>query len=75
MKLVLSRQFFENFQIEDFMKNRSVGAKLLHAEGQTYRRTRWKPIVALSNSTKTLLKMTPLRRYETPRTETLYKVS
>ena len=35
MKIKFSREFFENLQIQDFMKIRPVGAKLFHAEGHT----------------------------------------
>jgi hypothetical protein len=32
-------QIFENLQIQDFMKIRSVGAELFHADGRTDRQT------------------------------------
>ena len=35
MKLVLSWQVFEKYQISNFIKIRSVEAELFHADGQT----------------------------------------
>jgi hypothetical protein len=35
MKLEFSRQILKNAQISNFMKIRSVGVELLHADGQT----------------------------------------
>jgi hypothetical protein len=35
MKLEFSRQIFEKSQISNFIKIRSVGAELLHADGRT----------------------------------------
>jgi len=35
MKLEISRQFSENTQISNYMKIRSMGVELCHADGQT----------------------------------------
>ena len=49
MKLEFSRQNFENSQIPNFMKVRTVEADLFHADGQT---DMAKPIVAIRNAPK-----------------------
>jgi hypothetical protein len=36
MKLELFRQIFENAQMSCFIKIRSVGAELFHADGETF---------------------------------------